>query len=101
MWHNLANIALLQQNLRVAQRCYAALGSASKTFYIGEMLKIEEKYEELNGPGVCPEILARLALLGGDLRFVTAFDYHQTFKYSTLSERLNVFTLNKVTLSQR
>jgi intraflagellar transport protein 172 len=75
MWHNLANIALLQQNLRVAQRCYAALGSASKTFYIGEMIKIEEKHEELNGPGVCPEILARLALLGGDLRFVTDFDY--------------------------
>lgn len=23
MWHNLANIALIQQNLRVAQRCFA------------------------------------------------------------------------------
>ncbi|EAT43404.1 AAEL005155-PA [Aedes aegypti] len=70
MWHNLANIALAQQNLRVAQRCFAALENASKTFYIGEMIKISEKYEETTGnPGMsCPEVRARMALLGGDLR---------------------------------
>ncbi|EAL39797.1 AGAP005330-PA [Anopheles gambiae str. PEST] len=69
MWHNLANIALAQQNLRVAQRCFAALGNASKTFYLGEMIKIAERYEETTGPGMtCPEVRAMMALLGGDLR---------------------------------
>lgn len=71
MWHNLANIALIQQNLRVAQRCFAALGNASKTFYISETIKIAEKFEETAGPGTgmtCPEVRARMALLCGDLR---------------------------------
>lgn len=70
MWHNLANIALLQQNLRVAQRCFAALGNASKTYYLYETIKIGERYEESTGqPEIeSPEVRARLALLGGDLR---------------------------------
>ncbi|CAO1308118.1 unnamed protein product [Diamesa tonsa] len=70
MWHNLANIAIIQQNLRVAQRCFAALGNASKTFYLSETVKIGEKYEESTGqPEMqCPEVRARMALLGGDLR---------------------------------
>lgn len=69
MWHNLANIALIQENLRVAQRCFAALGNTSKTFYLDETIKIAEKYEETSGPGLqSPEVRARLALLGGDLR---------------------------------
>lgn len=69
MWHSLASISLMKQNLRVAQRCYAALGNASKTFYLSEMISIAEKYEETTGPGMqCPEIRARMALLNGDLR---------------------------------
>lgn len=69
MWHNLAYVALIQQNLRVAQRCFAALGNASKTFYLSETIKIADKYEETTGPGLtCPEVRARLCLLGGDLR---------------------------------
>lgn len=70
MWHNLANIAMVQQNLRVAQRCFAALGNASKTYYLWETIKIGEKYEETTGGSEtqCPEVRARLALLAGDLR---------------------------------
>lgn len=70
MWHNLANIALIQQNLRVAQRCFAALGNASKTYYLYETIKVGERYEESTGqPEIqCPEVRARLALLAGDLR---------------------------------
>lgn len=70
MWHNLANIALIQQNLRVAQRCFAALGNASKTYYLYETIKIGVRFEESTGqPEIqCPEVRARLALLGGDLR---------------------------------
>ncbi|XP_031636976.1 intraflagellar transport protein 172 homolog isoform X2 [Contarinia nasturtii] len=69
MWHNLANVALSQQNILVAQRCFAALGNASKTFYLSETMKIAEKYEETTGPGLqCPEVRVRLALLDADLR---------------------------------
>lgn len=70
MWHNLANIALIQQNLRVAHRCFAALANASKTYYLYETIKIGERYATTTGqPEVqCPEVRARLALLAGDLR---------------------------------
>ncbi|XP_055687572.1 intraflagellar transport protein 172 homolog [Lutzomyia longipalpis] len=71
MWHNLANIALREKNLRVAQRCFAALGNASKTFYLAEVIKIADKYEEEHQPGSgleCAEVQARLALLNADLR---------------------------------
>lgn len=40
MWHNLAVIALEQSNLRVAQRCFAALGNVSKVFYLSEIIQI-------------------------------------------------------------
>lgn len=70
MWHNLANIALIQSNLRVAHRCFAALANASKTYYLYETIKIGERYAENTGqPEIhCPEVRARLALLGGDLK---------------------------------
>lgn len=56
-------------HFQVAQRCFAALGNASKTFYLSETIKIAEKYEETTGPGLSsPEVRARLALLNGDLR---------------------------------
>lgn len=54
----------------MAQRCFAALGNPSKTFYLSDMTKISEKYEETTGPGLnCPEVRARLSLLNGDLRY--------------------------------
>ncbi|XP_055910125.1 intraflagellar transport protein 172 homolog [Eupeodes corollae] len=69
MWHNLAIISLEDGNLRVAQRCYAALGNVSKAFYLQEMIAAADKYEETMGPGImCPEVRAKLALLNSDLR---------------------------------
>ncbi|XP_037908543.1 intraflagellar transport protein 172 homolog isoform X1 [Hermetia illucens] len=69
MWHNLAVISLEQENFRVAQKCFAALGNVSKAFFLGEMIQAADKYEELYGPGVkCPEVRAKMALLYSDLR---------------------------------
>ncbi|KAL9903021.1 intraflagellar transport protein 172 homolog [Glossina fuscipes] len=70
MWHNLAIIAIEDANLRVAQRCYAALGNVSKAFYLCEMIEEADKYEKNTGiPGIlCPEVKAKLALLSSDLR---------------------------------
>ncbi|TMW44725.1 hypothetical protein DOY81_010196 [Sarcophaga bullata] len=70
MWHNLAIIAMEDGNLRVAQRCYAALGNVSKAFYLNEMIEQADKYEEATmSPGIlCPEVRAKLALLSSDLR---------------------------------
>lgn len=71
MWHNLANVALNQKNILVAQRCFAALGNASKAFYLSETQKIADKYEESTGESAlnCPEVRVRLALLNADLRY--------------------------------
>lgn len=79
MWHNLASIALQQRNLWVAQRAYAALGNASRAFYLGETLRLESEWRaarhggggssEAGDDGArCPEVEARLALMRGDLR---------------------------------
>lgn len=56
--------------IKVAQRCFSALGNASKAFYLSKTIKIAEKYEETTGPGLqCPEVRVRLALMNADLRF--------------------------------
>lgn len=70
MWHNLAIISLEEGNLRVAQRCYAALGNVSKAYYLAEMIEQADNFEQSTGnPGIhCPEVRAKLALLGSDLR---------------------------------
>lgn len=69
MWHNLASVSLQQQNLWVAQRSYAALGNASKAFYLSETIRIGAEYAVVHGQGArCPEVEARLALLRGDVR---------------------------------
>lgn len=70
MWHNLAVIALEDGNLRVAQRCYAALDNVSKAYYLNEMIEEADKFEESTGtPGImCPQVRAKLALLSSDLR---------------------------------
>lgn len=56
--------------MQVAQRCFAALGNASKAFYLNETMKIADQYEESTGlPALqCPEVRVRLALLNADLR---------------------------------
>lgn len=69
MWHNLAMIALEKQNLRVAQRCFAALGNVSKAFYLSEMINAAEEYERKLSPGkICPEVKAKFALLESDIK---------------------------------
>ncbi|EDW33148.1 GL24638 [Drosophila persimilis] len=70
MWHNLAIISLEDGNLRVAQRCYAALGNVSKAFYLAEMIQEADAFElATDSPGIlCPEVRAKLALLASDLR---------------------------------
>lgn len=71
MWHNLASISLQQGNLWVAQRSYAALGNASKAFYLSETIRIGSQWAQSTGSPdgrSCPEVRARVAQLNGDLR---------------------------------
>lgn len=69
MWYNLANIALGMQNLGLAERCYAALGDASKSHYLQETARIGKEYAEEHNADAsqCPEVWARLAILNNDL----------------------------------
>lgn len=65
----------------MAQRCFAALGNASKAFYLSETMKIAEKYEETTGPGLqCPEVRVRLSLLNADLRYLYKSSHSLTDK---------------------
>lgn len=70
MWHNLAIIALEEHNLRVACRCYGALGNASRAFYLMETIREAENFEQETGLSgvICPEVMARIALLSSDLK---------------------------------
>lgn len=49
MWNNLATIAINENELKIAERCYAALGDIARTHFIKETLDIAEKYAEENG----------------------------------------------------
>lgn len=49
MWQNLAEIALQLHNLRVAQRCYAALGDIARTHFLRVTLEIADDYAQKNG----------------------------------------------------
>lgn len=49
MWQNLAEIALQLHNLKVAERCYAALGDTSRTHFLRVTLQIAEEYAKDNG----------------------------------------------------
>lgn len=49
MWQNLGSIALSQNNLQVAERCYAALGDVSRTHYLRETMRIAEEYSKETG----------------------------------------------------
>lgn len=63
----------------MAQRCFAALGNASKAFYLSETVKIAENYEKTNGHALeCPEVRVRLALLDANLRLFTNLFYFIT-----------------------
>lgn len=49
MWQNLAEIALQLHNLKVAERCYAALGDTSRTQFLRDTSQIADEYAEING----------------------------------------------------
>lgn len=49
MWQNLGAIALSQNNLKVAERCYAALGDISRTQFLRETMHIAEEYSKETG----------------------------------------------------
>lgn len=62
-------IALDDENLRVAQRCFAALGNVSKALYLYEMIEIQDEYDKVHGKGLLdPNVKARLALLNCDIK---------------------------------
>jgi intraflagellar transport protein 172 len=48
-WATLANLALEEYNLPVAERCFAALGDIPKAFYLRKINKVIRKYEEETG----------------------------------------------------
>lgn len=70
MWQNLAGISLTLHNLKVAERCFAALGDISKTYFLKETLRIGEKFSVENNttPLSCPEVWVRLAVLNKQLK---------------------------------
>nr|CAD7454857.1 unnamed protein product [Timema tahoe] len=65
MWSNLANIAIATNKLRVAERCYAALGDVARTNFLRETISIKDQYAKDNGTdgNDCPEVWAQMALL--------------------------------------
>lgn len=44
-WKTLATLAVEQQNISVAEHCYASLGDISKAAYLRKIDKIIRKYE--------------------------------------------------------
>ncbi|XP_031359255.1 intraflagellar transport protein 172 homolog [Photinus pyralis] len=69
MWHNLSKIALKQQNLVLAERCYAALGDAASAFYLQKTTQIGEEFTKKQNDSIsnCSEVWVRLSILNGDL----------------------------------
>jgi intraflagellar transport protein 172 len=65
-WKTLANVALEEKNLLVAERCYSALGDISKAKYLHSIIKLVEKYKVETGKEDGLEyykVQAKLALL--------------------------------------
>ncbi|XP_046660390.1 intraflagellar transport protein 172 homolog isoform X2 [Homalodisca vitripennis] len=79
MWQNLADIALQLGNLRVAERCYAALGDMSRTHYLRETLQVAADFaKQHGGDGMdCPEVWARMAVLNKQLKTAEAIYLEQ------------------------
>lgn len=44
MWRTLANLSLELKQLRVAERCFGALGDIAKTHYLKETIEIGDEY---------------------------------------------------------
>eukprot|EP00744_Colponema_vietnamica_P002535 GILI01003961.1.p1 GENE.GILI01003961.1~~GILI01003961.1.p1 ORF type:complete len:1242 (-),score=439.08 GILI01003961.1:257-3580(-) len=65
MWTTLSQQALLDHNLRVAQRCFAALGDMSKSRYLHKVNQLAQQYaQELGGDGHRHfAVQARMAIL--------------------------------------
>jgi len=53
MWQNLATLALTQNKLHVAERCFAALGDVSRSHFLRETIRIAEKYQQETGELTC------------------------------------------------
>lgn len=66
IWLNLANITFNLQNLRVAQRCFAAQGSVSKAFQLGRIIKNYEDGKDYHQQS--HGVRANLALVNADFR---------------------------------
>ncbi|CAG9768133.1 unnamed protein product [Ceutorhynchus assimilis] len=69
MWHTLLAIAMKQQNLMLAERCFSAIGDISSSRYLQETLKLGQEFMEKHNenPSNSPQIWARLSILYGDL----------------------------------
>ncbi|KAJ1528639.1 hypothetical protein ONE63_007034 [Megalurothrips usitatus] len=79
MWQNLGAIALSQNNLQVAERCYAALGDVSRTHFLRETMRISQEYAKETGQEwtSCPEFWARMAILNNKLKSAEAIYLEQ------------------------
>mgnify|MGYP000140699940 FL=1 len=64
-WKALAEVALEEQNLQVAEQCYAALGDAAKARFMSKVNKLAEKHKSETGQeGIQSYMVqARLAML--------------------------------------
>ena len=64
-WRALAEVALEDRNLKVAERCFAALGNVAKSRYLHKINKLSEKHNEETGQtGISYYIVqAKLAML--------------------------------------
>lgn len=48
-WRSLALIAVENQNINVAEHCYAALGDISKAAFLRKVQKLADNYEKETG----------------------------------------------------
>lgn len=79
MWQNLGAIALSQNNLLVAERCYAALGDICRTQFLRETKRIADDYSKETGQDwiTCPDLWARMAILNNKLKSAEAIYLEQ------------------------
>ncbi|XP_019769911.2 intraflagellar transport protein 172 homolog [Dendroctonus ponderosae] len=68
MWHTLLAIAMKQQNLMLAERCYCALGDVASAHFLQETIQLgQDLFEKDENPSNSPQIWARLSIFNGDL----------------------------------
>ncbi|KAF7993474.1 hypothetical protein HCN44_010069 [Aphidius gifuensis] len=70
MWENVAKNAMKEKKFLIAAKCHAALGDVARSEFLKNIHEIGEKYAIETGedPLSCPESLAKLAVLNGDLK---------------------------------